>query len=117
MADPEYFVQCECVCVCVFGCLQWETHVTSSALAETLRVPEDIGLTMQERRLRWLGHVARMEDHRLPKCVLFGELPAPRPSRESAPPWFYSQGKKIIWHSILRSHFACFYVELASAGR
>ena len=57
---------------------QWETHATSSALAKTFGVPEDIGHIVRERRLRCLGHVARMEDHRLPKCVLFSEVPAPR---------------------------------------
>ncbi|XP_065186027.1 uncharacterized protein LOC135816855 [Sycon ciliatum] len=59
---------------------QWETHATSTAHAKTLGGPEDTGHIVRERRLRWLGHVVRMEDHRLPKCVLFGELPAPRPA-------------------------------------
>ena len=31
------------------------------------------------RRLEWLGHLARMSDDRLPKSVLFGWLPEPRP--------------------------------------
>ena len=34
---------------------------------------------IQKRRLEWLGHLARMQDHRLPKSVLFGWLPQPRP--------------------------------------
>ena len=29
---------------------------------------------LSQRRLRWLGHVHRMEDGRIPKDILFGEL-------------------------------------------
>ena len=46
--------------------------------------------------LHWLGHVARMEDHRLPKCVLFGELPAPRPAR----------GPRKRWRDVVMDDFA-----------
>ena len=73
--------QCIRTIVGVLRQQQWETHVTSSALAKTLGVPEGIGLTIRERRLRWLGHMARTEDHQLPKCVPFGELPAPCPAQ------------------------------------
>ncbi|KAI8482689.1 hypothetical protein Bbelb_395690 [Branchiostoma belcheri] len=39
---------------------------------------------LSQRRLRWLGHVSRMDDGRIPKDVLYGELatgarPAGRP--------------------------------------
>ena len=29
---------------------------------------------LRQRRLRWLGHVRRMEDCRIPKDILYGEL-------------------------------------------
>ena len=29
---------------------------------------------LNQRRLRWLGHVCRMEDGRIPKDILYGEL-------------------------------------------
>ena len=32
-----------------------------------------------DRRLQWLGHLGRMEDERLPKQVVFGELRKKRP--------------------------------------
>ena len=34
---------------------------------------------VMKRRLEWLGHIARMPDHRLPKSKLFGWLPQPHP--------------------------------------
>lgn len=33
-----------------------------------------IGALVGQSRLRWLGHLRRMSDNRLPKCILYGEL-------------------------------------------
>ena len=35
---------------------------------------ESIEATLRRRRILFAGFVARMEDTRLPKCVIFGEL-------------------------------------------
>ena len=50
---------------------QWTEKLSSSHLAATSDSPLDIIL---EQRLRWLGHLGGMEESRLPKRVLFGEL-------------------------------------------
>ena len=38
-----------------------------------------ISVLLVQHRLCWLGHVAQMEDNRLPKHLLFGELLTFRP--------------------------------------
>ena len=44
---------------------------------------ETVSVKPMKRRLQWLGHVARMSDSRIPKIILFGWLPQPRPSFEN----------------------------------
>ena len=70
-----------CVRVIVGICRrqQWHYRITFETLAKTLGIPSDIGHIICERHLRWLGHVAQMNDSRLPKCALFGEMSAVRP--------------------------------------
>ena len=38
------------------------------------------GFLITARRLRWLGHVAWMDEERIPKKLLFGWLPERRPA-------------------------------------
>ena len=42
---------------------------------------------LRRHRLRWLGHVARMEDSRMPKQLLFGELVRTRPRHGTKRRW------------------------------
>ena len=42
-------------------------------LKERAEVPSIKALLLKSQ-LRWAGYVSRMEDHRLPKIVLYGEL-------------------------------------------
>ena len=58
---------------------QWDDRVTPLTLAKTLRIDLGSGDIIRERRLRWLGHIGRMDDDHLPKCTLVGELSATRP--------------------------------------
>ncbi|KAI8513188.1 Peripheral-type benzodiazepine receptor-associated protein [Branchiostoma belcheri] len=44
-----------------------------SVMTSTHSLDEEINI-LRRNRLRWLGHVARMDDNRLPKKILYGEL-------------------------------------------
>ncbi len=46
---------------------------------QVMRMKEEWYQQCQDRRLQWLGHLGRMEDKRLHKQVLFGELKKKRP--------------------------------------
>ena len=59
---------------------QWELHITSAMTRPQWGDPDTVSTKVQKRRLEWLGHLARMPDYRLPKKVLFGWLPQPRPA-------------------------------------
>ena len=61
-------------------CIDWRKHNNSAdrpisyldALVKT--GSESIEATLRRRQILFAGFVARMEDTRLPKCVMFGEL-------------------------------------------
>ena len=58
---------------------QWTEKITMAELRRRFGDKETVGEKIQRRRLEWLGHLARMPEHRVPKSVLFGWLPQPRP--------------------------------------
>ena len=58
---------------------QWKERITSRELAETIGMTESMAKILRRHCLRWLGRVARMEDSRMPKQLLFGELERLRP--------------------------------------
>ena len=57
----------------VFRMKQWKEWITSKKLAETFGM-KDLTEILRKYCLRWLGHVVRMDDSRLPKQLYFGEL-------------------------------------------
>lgn len=53
--------------------LTWRDKVTHSTILQRCDITS-IEAMLVQRQLRWTGHVIRMEDCRLPKAVLYGEL-------------------------------------------
>ena len=53
--------------------IKWQQHVTNNLVLERAGMPRTDSM-ISSLRCRWLGHVGRMDDTRLPKQVLFGVL-------------------------------------------
>lgn len=53
--------------------ITWQDKVPNTQVLERAALPS-IYAILKQRRLRWLGHVIRMEDGRIPKDLLYGEL-------------------------------------------
>ncbi|XP_062614292.1 uncharacterized protein LOC134276017 [Saccostrea cucullata] len=53
--------------------ISWKDHVTNKDVLRQSGLPSLFAL-LSQRRLRWLGHVSRMDNGRIPKDVLYGEL-------------------------------------------
>ena len=53
--------------------ISWQDKVTNKNILERCGIPSMFTL-LRQRRLRWLGHVRRMDDKRIPKNLLYGEL-------------------------------------------
>ena len=53
--------------------ITWHDRVTNKVVLEKAGIPSLYTL-LKQRRMRWLGHVTRMEDGRIPKDLLYGEL-------------------------------------------
>ncbi|XP_062591527.1 uncharacterized protein LOC134253020 [Saccostrea cucullata] len=53
--------------------ISWKDHVTNKDVLRQSGLPSLFAL-LSQRRLRWLGHVSRIDNGRIPKDVLYGEL-------------------------------------------
>ena len=53
--------------------ITWEDKVPNNVVLAKAGMPSMFTL-LKQRRMRWLGHVTRMEDGRIPKDLLYGEL-------------------------------------------
>ena len=77
-------------------CLQ---HISNERVRQWVGMPTSLEV-MIARRLQWLGHVARMDDSRLPKQLLFGWLPHLRPAH----------GVKLRWRDKVRRDLKTFRI-------
>ena len=53
--------------------IKWQEYVINKEVLKRASLPS-LECTLLQQQLRWAGHVARMEDSRMPKAVFFGEL-------------------------------------------
>ena len=75
-------------------------HISNEKVRQWFGMPTSLEVTIACRRLQWLGHVARMEDSRLPKQFLFGWLSHPRPAH----------GVKLRWRDKVRRDLKTFHI-------
>ena len=75
-------------------------HISSVQVGSQFGMEESLEDTITARRLRWLGHLARMDDSRIPKKILFGWLPQCRPAH----------GTKLRWRDRVRQDLKKFNI-------
>ena len=51
---------------------QWAEHITRAEVRQQWGDEETAAVKVIKCRLEWLGHLAHMADHRIPKLALFG---------------------------------------------
>ena len=71
--------------------MSWLDKVTNADVLSCVGLPSMYTL-LRQRRLRWLGHVRRTDDGRIPKYILYGEL---------------ALGRRTIGHPHLRYKDVC----------
>ena len=59
--------------------MQWQQRITSQEVRQRWGDTTSMSSRVKRHRLEWLGHLARMPNHRIPKTSLFCWLPQPRP--------------------------------------
>ncbi|XP_063614375.1 uncharacterized protein LOC134787527 [Penaeus indicus] len=60
-------------CLCTILNIHWSDYVTNVEVFEQAEI-SSIEAMLLKSQLCWAGHVSRMEEHRLPKIALYGEL-------------------------------------------
>ena len=53
--------------------IKWDDYVTNNEVLQKAGI-DSLHTILQQRRLRWLGHVCRMPDGRIPKDIFYGQI-------------------------------------------
>lgn len=53
--------------------IKWQDHIPDTEVLQRARM-DSVHAMLMRSQLRWAGHVVRMPDYRLPKCLMYGEL-------------------------------------------
>ena len=61
--------------------IKWSDRITNNEVLRRAATPS-IYTLLRQRRLRWLGHVRRMQDGRITKDLLYGEIATGKRSRD-----------------------------------
>ena len=87
-----------CHNICLRSCLgisittQWENHISNKTIRQRWGDPDTINIKLIRQPMQWLGHLARLPNHRIPKMCFFGCLSEKRPQG----------GPKKCWKDIIR---------------
>ena len=87
----------------ILRALQISQHISNEEVRSRVGLSVSLADMISCRRLHWLGHVARMNDNRLPKQLLFGWLPQCRPPH----------GVKLRWRDRVRRDLRTFHIDEA----
>ena len=85
--------------------IRWQDRVTNEEVRQRAGFVETILDRVQDAQLRWLGHVERMQDWRLPKRMFHGRVHGNRPRGRPRTTWVRSMKKQTSgtqWGELLR---------------
>ena len=68
----SFHMRCICSVLGITRAQAWAEHTSNAELLALWGETKTIEVKLAHRRLEWLRHVARMEDSRMPRQVLFG---------------------------------------------
>ena len=85
--------------------IRWQDRVTNEEVRRRAELERTILERVQDAHLRWLGHVERMEEQRLPKKVFYGKINGTRPRGRPKTTWMKTmktRNANTHWGELLR---------------